>query len=82
MSDYASYRRFHTSEGVKRWAKLCGYKTHGEAAEALGLPLRSWMRFAANGLPRGSRGLMAASLMGYILKDCVRDRAEKKAPGF
>jgi hypothetical protein len=71
-------RKYTTGDSVRRWARQCGYKTHGQASQALGVPLRSYMRYAAQGVPSGSRGHVLAALMALMLQ--AKQRAKKEPP--
>jgi len=55
-----------TAEDVRSWIKECAFPTDAAAARTLGVPLRTFGRWKANGIPIKT---MQARVMSYALQD-------------
>lgn len=61
---------YNTPAGIKAWLDACGFANDSEAAESIGVPLRTFSRYKSEGLPedRPASALMSLMLMDKMKK--------------
>jgi hypothetical protein len=63
---------YDTGDDVMAWYKACGFGKAADAAKAIDISWRQFMRWKANGIPKGSHGRRIAKQMTVILKRKTR----------
>lgn len=58
---------YETADGVIAWSKACGFTKDAEAAKAIDISWRQFMRWKTGGIPKGSHGRRIAKQMNRIM---------------
>lgn len=73
----AARKDYSSASDVRAWEKACGFKNHQEAADSLGVPVRTYNRWLAQGLP--SIGMTRIAAKAYVSARMNEILAEQKA---